>query len=222
MVRWLYFLARFLVVVLVSLLVRLEVRGRENVPVKGPVLVVANHVHLIDPVLLGASFWRRLWFVAKEELFRSRVGNLFFRSLGAFPVHRGGMNLEAFRQAEQVLAAGMALAIFPEGQRSHNGQLHLAFSGAALMASRRKVPILPVGITGTGEIKGATWWLRRPHVIVNIGVPFYLPLSAVANGALSRSELARSTDVIMGRISELLPDELRGDYSQEGAGDADN
>jgi len=221
-VRWLYYLARFLAVGLVSLLLRLEVRGKENIPVNGPVLVVANHVNLIDPVLLGISFRRRLRFIAKEELFRSRVGNVFFRGIGAFPVHRGGMNLEAFRQAEQVLAAGMALAIFPEGRRSQSGQLRPAFSGASLIASRREVPILPVGIIGTGQIKGATWWLRRPHVKVIIGAPFYLPSTPAANGNLNRSELAKSTSVIMGRISELLPDKLRGDYSKRETGDAEH
>ena len=114
------------------------------------------------------------------------------------------------RQAEQVLAKGLALAMFPEGSRSKNAQLQSAFSGSALIALRSGAPILPIGITGTEKIKGAGWLLHRPKISVNIGHPFYLPL---VSSKLTRVELARLTDDIMERITELLPPEYRGNYT---------
>ncbi|MFC2016828.1 lysophospholipid acyltransferase family protein, partial [Chloroflexota bacterium] len=103
--------------------------------------------------------------------------------------------------------------MFPEGTRSKNGQLQPAFSGSALIALRNGVPILPVGITGTEKIKGLAWLLHRPQITVNIGRPFHLP---PVSGKLTKVELARFTDYIMGRIAELLPLGYRGNYAEQG------
>jgi len=149
-------------------------------------------------------------FMAKEELFRSRFSSYFVRNFGAFPVRRGQLDRRALHQAEQLLAQGLALVMFPEGQRSKNAQLQSAFSGSALIALRSDVPILPVGITGTENIKGIAWLFRRPQVTVNIGHPFYLP---AVNGKLTRVELTQFTNSIMEHIVELLPPEYRGNYA---------
>ena len=196
-----------------TLLTRWRVRGKENVPSQGPVLIVANHLNLADPPLLGFSLGRKAIFMAKEELFRSRFSSYFIRNFGAFPVHRGKPDKKALRQAERVLAEGLALVMFPEGARSHNAQLQPAFSGSAVIALRNRVPILPVGITGTEKIKGVGWLLRRPQITVNIGPPFTLaPVSSKA----SKEELAELTSFIMERIAELLPPDYRGRYSGNG------
>jgi len=183
---------------LLLLLTRWQVKGRENVPSQGPVLVVANHLNLADPPLLGVSLGRKVVFMAKEELFRSRFIVYFIRGLGAFPVHRGQLDRKALRQADQLLANGLALVMFPEGMRSRSGRLRPAFPGSALIARRSGVPILPVGITGTERIKGIAWLLRRPQIIVNIGRPFHLP---PASSQSTKVELARLTNYIMGRIA---------------------
>ncbi len=112
-----------------------------------------------------------------------------------------------------MLAGGLALVMFPEGTRSRGGQLRSAFPGSALIALRSDVPILPVAITGTEKIKGATWLLHRPRITVNIGHPFRLPQ---VNGKLSKTELAELTNLIMGHIAELLPVEYRGNYAERG------
>ena len=198
---------------LFSLLTRSQVKGRENIPSQGPLLVVANHLNLADPPLLGVCLGRKVMFMAKKELFHFRVSGYFMRSFGAFPVHRSQLDRKALRQAEQMLADGQALAMFPEGKRSRNAQLKPAFSGSALVASHSGVLILPVGIAGTEKIKGAAWFLRHPKITINIGCPFSLP---PVGSKLTKAELTELTNSIMERIAELLPPEYRGDYAREG------
>jgi len=212
-VPWFYYLGRLIVRMLLLLLTRWRVRGRENVPSQGPVLVVANHLNLADPPLVGVSLGRKVIFMAKKELFRFRFIGYFIGGFGAFPVHRGQLDRKALYQAEQVLAEGLALVMFPEATRSKNAQLQPAFPGSALIALRSGVPILPVGITGTERIKGVAWLLRRPEIIVNIGQPFYLP---PASSKLTKVKLTELTNYIMERIAELLPREYRGNYGEQG------
>lgn len=207
---WFYYIARGLLIGLFKLLTRWEVRGRENVPKEGPVLVVANHLNLADPPLLGVSLDRKVVFMAKEELFRSSLGAYFVRGLGSFPVHRGKLDREALRRSQQVLADNLALAMFPEATRSRSAKLKTAFPGSALIAFRSGVPILPVGIIGTEQIKGLGWIVRRPRVTINIGQPFSLP---PAEGKLTREKLVEYTDLIMQRIAELLPPQYHGVYA---------
>lgn len=207
---WFYYVARAIVRVLLKLLTRCQVKGRENIPSQGPLLIIANHLSLADPPLLGVSLGRKVIFMAKKELFRFRLIGYFIGSLGAFSVHRGQLDRKAMRQAYQVLADGLTLVMFPEGTRSRSGRLRPAFPGPALIAMRSGAPILPVGIIGTEKIRGVTWLLRRPQIMVNIGSPFYLP---PVSSRLTKAELAELTNSIMGHIAELLPPEYRGDYA---------
>ena len=210
--HWAYYAVRFLTRVLLFLLTRWRVNGRENIPRQGPLLIVANHLNLADPPVLGVSIDRKAVFMAKGELFRTRFSSYFVRNFGAFPVRRGGLDRKALKQAEQWLTQGIAVIMFPEGARSKTAQLQPAFPGSALIASRIGAPILPVGIAGTESIKGKTWWLRRPDITVNIGRHFYPP---PVSGRSTKAELAQLTDSIMEHIAELLPPEYRGNYSGE-------
>lgn len=210
---WFYHVARLTIRMCLRLFTCWQVRGRENIPSQGPLLVVANHLNLVDPPLVSVSLTRKAIFMAKEELFQSRFSSYFIGSFGSFPVHRGQLDRKALRQAERVLAEGLALVMFPEATRSKNAQLQPAFPGSALIAWRSGAPILPVGITGTERIKGVGWLLCRPHITVNIGSPFHLP--PVSN-KLTKTELAELTNYIMGHIAELLPVEYQGNYAEQG------
>ncbi len=210
---WFYYVVRVAVKAMLILLTNWQVRGRENVPSEGAVVVVANHLNLADPPVLEASLGRRVVFMAKKGLFHSRLSSYFVRGLGAFPVQPGELARGAIRQANQVLANNLALVVFPEGGRSKNAQLQPAFPGSALIALRNGIPILPVGITGTEKIKGAAWFLRHPKITINIGCPFSLP---PVGSKLTKAELTELTNSIMERIAELLPPEYRGDYAGEG------
>jgi len=217
-VPWLYHAAKPIVRTLLVLLTRWQVEGRENVPSQGPLLVVANHVNLMDVPLLGASFNRTLIFMTKKELFHFRLIGYLISSLGGFPIYREQLDRKALRQANQVLADGQAFFVFPEGTRSRGGQLRRAFPGSALIAFRSGAPILPVAITGTerlrtDRLRGATWLLRRPQIRVTIGRPFHLP---PVNDRLTKTKLTELTDFIMGHIVELLPVEYRGSYAEPG------
>lgn len=210
---WFYYISTLVVRMILFLFTRLQVKGRENVPAQGPVLIIANHLNLADPPLVAVSFGRHKIFMAKEELFRSRFSRYVMSRFNAFPVHRGQLDKKALRQAGRVLAEGSALVMFPEGGRSSNAQLQTAFSGSALVAVHSGAPILPVGIIGTERMKGKTWPLRRPRVTVNIGKPFHLPS---VDGRLSKVKLTELTDYMMGRIAELLPPEYQGVYARRG------
>ena len=151
--------------------------------------------------------------MAKEEVFRSRIIAYFMSSFGAFPVRKGRQDRKALLKARQLLADGQALIIYPEGMRSQSRRLKLAFPGAALIASRSGAPVIPIGIYGTEKIRGIAWLWRRPEITVNIGVAFTLP---PIDGRLTKIELSKLTNVIMGRIAEMLPMEYRGDCRDRG------
>jgi 1-acyl-sn-glycerol-3-phosphate acyltransferase len=193
---------------LLRLLSNWEVTGKENVPKEGPILVVSNHINNIDPPLLAVSVPRKLIFMAKEELFRSRISRYFVERFGAFPVYRKRFDLEALRKAKSVLDAGWGLVMFPEGMRSRNGKLLPALPGSAIIATKNDTAIIPIGITGTEKIVGKLWILKRPRIVVQIGKPFTIS----HNGKITKEQLNEITDSIMHHIAELLPSEYRGYY----------
>jgi 1-acyl-sn-glycerol-3-phosphate acyltransferase len=124
-------------------------------------------------------------------------------------VTRGEGDRAAQRLATATLQAGHPLALFPEGTRSRDGQLKEGKAGAALLAMRTGVPLLPVGIAGTHRIfPGRSRLPHRSRVTIRIGPTF--TLDHRPNGRLDRQSLATATDTIMSRIAVLLPPEQRG------------
>jgi len=189
-----------------------KVNGRENVPLNGPLVVVANHVHLVDGILLALSLPRWINFMAKQELFRYPFLRSIIRWAQAFSVPRRGTikdKRKAVKQAKEILNKGLVLGMFPEGKRNHDGKLLPGKPGSAVIASQSGTPLLPVGITGTEKLKGISWLWKRPSIIINIGQPFEFPSS---DGRLTKSQMNLLTDLMMTKIAALLPPENRGWY----------
>ncbi|HSW58090.1 MAG TPA: lysophospholipid acyltransferase family protein [Dehalococcoidales bacterium] len=207
-----YQILRILSWILVILTIRFERKGIQNVPLHGSLLVVANHMSVSDPVLLGIGLRRRIIFLAKEELFRNIFSAYFVRQFGAIQVFRGRSNRDALHKTGQVLASGGAIGMFPEGQRSKEGKMISPQFGSALIAYHNRVAVLPVGISGTEVIRGMSWIWRRPRVVIQIGSPFYLP---EGGKALNREQLAEYSDMIMHKIAVLVPEKYRGQYQTE-------
>lgn len=193
-----------------------EVRGRKNVPPSGPLIVVANHVHLIDGELLlfGVSRW--IIYIAKEPLFHYPILRSLLRWAGALAIPRQSTLSDIkglLQQVEQTLNKGSVIGIFPEGKRSHQGKLQVGKPGLAVISSRMHIPILPVGISGTDKIHGISWLWKRPHIIINIGKPFYIPQ---AEGKLTKPQRKALADLMMHEIAALLPPEYQGIYAKHG------
>jgi len=146
--------------------------------------------------------------MAKEELFRLSPLGLVVRAYGAFPVRRSGVDRAAIRHALEVLKKGEVLGMFPEGKRSSSHQLQESQPGTAFIAAHSGAPIVPVGISGSEQVKGIGFILRRPSIVVRIGRPFTLPSNEADR--LNRSGLAQHADLITERIAELLPPSYRG------------
>jgi 1-acyl-sn-glycerol-3-phosphate acyltransferase len=199
----------FFLKIVIPSLTRWKVIGKENIPLNGPLLIVANHLHNIDPPLLSASLPLKIVFMAKQELFDAPLMGRIVRAWGAFPVRRNTGSGKAIRQALGVLGSGQVLGMFPEGRRSQNQNLRQAELGAALIALRAGAPILPVSITGTEKIKGPGFIFRRPKITVTIGQPFSL---SKIEGKVSRDQLLETTGIIMQHIAQLLPEKRRGIY----------
>ena len=205
----LYHIVHLIIKLLFILLTRRKVKSRENIPKRGPVVFVSNHIELVDSPLLWVSLGRRVYFMAKEDLFHSSMVAYFMTSLGAFPIRKGRQDRKALLRAKQILADGQALIIYPEGMRSQSRKIKLAFHGAALIASHSGAPVIPVGITGTEKVRGIGWIWRRPQITMNIGEAFTLP---PITGRPTKTKLSKLTDVIMEHIAEMLPAEYRGYY----------
>jgi 1-acyl-sn-glycerol-3-phosphate acyltransferase len=109
--------------------------------------------------------------------------------------------------------------MFPEGKRSPNAQLQSPQPGTSLLAARSGVPLLPVGITGSEQVKGIGFIRHRPKITVTIGCPFLLPS---AGGKLTRFRLAQLSDSIMEHIAELLPESYQGAYGLRSSLRSDN
>jgi len=210
--HWFYYTGRFISSLLFVLLTRREVRGAENIPVEGPLIVVANHLGLADPPLLAVSIKRKMVFMAKEELFKGGFSTYCVRNFGAFPVNRNRLTRAALESSAKHLKEGMVIAMFPEGKRSENHCLEEAFPGSAMIALRCQASILPVGISGTEKVHGLKWIPHRPKIVVNIGKPFHLPPT---NGKISKEDLSQCTESIMTHIAALLPKKYRGAYGMK-------
>jgi 1-acyl-sn-glycerol-3-phosphate acyltransferase len=155
---------------------RVRVEGRENVPTDGPFVVAPVHRSNIDTVLMPFVTRRQLRYMAKDSLWRYRWSARLLTALGGFPVNRESADRESLRTCEAALRRGEPVVIFPEGTRREGPVVADLYEGAAFVAIRGGVPILPVGIGGSaGAMPRGSKLLRPVKIRIVIGPAIYPP-----------------------------------------------
>lgn len=192
---------------------RMDVVGTECVPKFGPLIIVSNHLSLNDPPLLVAAIPRPLFFIGKRELFKNPISRILMQAFNVSPFDRSSAGIDAVRVLMQNLERDRSVVIFPEGTRSPDGTLQKGMLGVVFLALRSQAPILPVAVTGTNKFP--LWRVPFPfkRMKVSIGPPFTLP---TIEGNPSREVMSSILDMVMNRIAEQLPPELRGVYDNKG------
>ena len=205
-----YWMTRGLAWLLVRLVCRSRFIGRERVPPTGALLMVANHLSWFDPILLSLLTSRRVWFFAKEEVFRWPVVGWLCTVTGQIPVHRGESDRVALERALAYLSEGRAIVFFPEGTVERQEKMIAAHPGIAMLAMRSGATLLPIAHTGTRRVlrPGRGWF---PRVQVTVGLP-YKP--ALQVGTVRKAGLQEITREIMRQIAEMLPATQRGVYKE--------
>jgi 1-acyl-sn-glycerol-3-phosphate acyltransferase len=183
--KWFYVFAATTFRFFVRLAYDLRVYGTEYIPKQGGIIVASNHFSAWDPPVMGVSVPREINYMAKKELFEQPWPRLLFLGLRAFPVDRHKGDMRAIKDALRRLERGVAVGIFIQGTRNQGDAQ--ALDGAAFLAQRASVPIVPAAI-----------WREGRKFRVRFGPPL-MPVGK------SREEAKGLTQAVMARINELLP-----------------
>lgn len=190
---------------------RLTIRGKENVPATGPFVLAPVHRSFIDFSLTSSITKRRMRYMGKDSLWKVGLFGKLISALGAYPVHRGGADREALRRTIDVLQGGEPVVIFPEGTRQFGPKVENLFEGAAYVATKVGVPIVPVGIGGSEQALPKGKKLPRPvKVAIVVGTPIVPPVPS--EGRTSRRAVHELTLQLRDEIQRLF------DEAQELAG----
>jgi 1-acyl-sn-glycerol-3-phosphate acyltransferase len=198
---------------------RPTVTGAQHVPADGPVILAANHQSFADEFFIPLSARRQVFYFAKAEYFtspglRGRAMAAFFHGMGQVPVARGDTRSAAavIDIGVEVLEAGGALGIFPEGTRSPDGRMYKFRTGVARLAIRSGAPVVPVGVIGTRAVQPPSThrWHRAP-VEVHFGPP--LTFGHLAEQERSARVLREVTDQIRCGIQALCGSEYVDNYA---------
>lgn len=204
--RVFYRVIKGLVLFLARVLLRVEFIGLEHVPRTGSFIVAPTHRSLLDiPVAAGVTT-RRLRFMGKDSLWKVPVFGRFLSALGGFPVTRGSADLEALKRCIGVLQNGEPLVLFPEGTRHHGPVIAELFDGAAFVAAKAGVQVVPVAIAGTEvSMSAGLKGFGRLRCTVIVGRPIGYP----ASGRQSREDMALLTGRLQGELQALFDEANR-------------
>lgn len=206
--RVFYKLIRGLVVAVCVGYTRARVVGKHNIPKSGPFLLAPIHRSNIDTPLAAAVTSRRMRFMGKDSIWKIKPIGWIISSLGAFPVTRGSADREALKRCIAVLESGEPLVLFPEGTRQSGPVVQPLFDGAAYVAVKAGVPIIPVGIGGSEGVmpKGSKMIYPRKCVLV-VGEP----IVAVADesGRIPRSAVKDITERLTVDLQRLFDEAQR-------------
>lgn len=193
----LYRVGRIICRPIMKVFYRYKFINNNSIPRKGAYIIASNHMSFSDPVLLGLGQRRRLFFMAKSELFRNRFFAALIRALGAFPVERGAGDGKAIKTGEDLIKEGNIMTIFIEGGRTKTGELMRPRSGCALVAQQMQVPVIPACITITGNPK---------HLFAKRVIHFGEPLTPEQLGLTpdgDRRQIKNATNMIMDEIRKM-------------------
>ncbi|MEY3802551.1 MAG: hypothetical protein RLZZ51_833 [Actinomycetota bacterium] len=198
-----YGLIRCILVGLCRSYFRLRISGKENIPKTGAFILAPIHRSNVDTPIVSATTSRRMRFMGKDSLWKIRPIGVVLSALGGFPVTRGTADLEALKRCLAVLALGEPIVMFPEGTRQFGETIQPLFDGAAYLAIKAGVPIVPVGIGGTQDVmqKGSKMIYPKKCTMI-IGRPIFPPQSTT--GRLPRTATTELTAQLKTALQELF------------------
>lgn len=185
-----------------------------KVPMRGPLIAIANHTGQIEVPLIFAHLQPRPttgW--AKVEAWDNKFLNWVFSVWGLIPVRRGEADMKALKDALKALEEGKILGIAPEGTRNKTGRLIRAMPGTAMVALKSGAPIIPIAHWGGEVYLKNLKRLKRTDFHIRVGKPFTINTEGIKVSGEVRQQIA---DEMMYRLAHLLPEEYRGEYSDVG------
>ena len=201
--RMFYTFVRGVITLFCRLFWRVQVVGRENIPSDGAFVLAPVHRSNIDTLLACTVTRRRMRYMGKDSLWKNSITAWLFSSLGGFPVSRGTADREALKRCVKVLEAREPLVLFPEGERKSGEIVQPLFDGAAYVAVRAGVPLIPVGIGGSAKAmpKGSKM-LKPVKCVLVVGAPISTTRDETSKAA--RSTVKEVSQVLHGEIQRLF------------------
>lgn len=181
---------------------RLSIRGAENIPDHGGVLVASNHASFIDPPAVGVGYRKRpVHFMARDTLWKPGFLNWWMTKVGCIPVARGTGDSRALKLTIKALKEGQVVSLFPEGTRTETGELQEAKGGVGFIVKKSGCTVVPAYISGTYKAfpKGAKW-IKPLKVSIFYGKP--ITQEEIAELGEGREVYDQIAELIMSRIAE--------------------